>query len=105
MISMSSTFCVITYALFAFQISSDVSIVGRRELRTLLPSILSNPKWMMLTIPVVIYGVARYLYVIYEGVKGESPERVLLSDKPLLAAVIVWGLAAIGIIYVLPFLK
>lgn len=105
MISMSSTFCIITYSLFAFQISSDVSIIGKRELKTILPSILSNPKWMMLTIPIVIYGVARYLYVIYEGVKGESPERVLLSDRPLLAAVITWGMLAIGIIYALPFIK
>ena len=46
----------------------------------------------MFTIPLVIYGVARYLYVIYEKKQGESPERVLLSDYPLLITVLIWGL-------------
>ena len=58
---------------------------------------------MMLTIPLVIYGVARYLYVIYEKKEGESPERVLLSDKPLLATVILWTVLTVAIIYLLPF--
>ena len=44
----------------------------------------------MITIPLVIYGIARYLYVIYEKKGGESPERILLSDKPLLLTVITW---------------
>lgn len=100
MISMSSTFCIISYALFAFQTSGDAL---NPALKTLLPSILSNPKWMMLTIPLVIYGVARYLYVIYEREDAESPERVLLSDKPLLLSVLVWGATVIAIIYWLPF--
>lgn len=99
MISMSASFCIITYSLFAFQISPErVS----RSLTSVLPSILKSPKWMMLTIPIVIYGVARYLYVIYEKQEGESPERVLLSDKPLLFTVILWSLSILGIIYLLP---
>jgi len=44
----------------------------------------------MLTIPIVIYGIARYLYVIYEKKQGESPERVLLSDQPLFLSVLTW---------------
>ncbi|MFZ5424454.1 MAG: decaprenyl-phosphate phosphoribosyltransferase [Patescibacteria group bacterium] len=99
MISTSSSFCIITYALFTFQVSPQaVSPV----LANFLPSILSNPKWMMLTIPMVIYGVARYLYVIYEKKEGESPARVLLSDKPLLATVILWGISILGITYLFP---
>ncbi|MFA6981532.1 MAG: decaprenyl-phosphate phosphoribosyltransferase [Patescibacteria group bacterium] len=99
MISMSSAFCILTYSLFTFQVSPRVVSESIKEV---LPSILRNPKWMMLTIPIVIYGVARYLYVIYEKEDAESPERVLLSDKPLLTAVLLWGMAVSLIIYVLP---
>jgi hypothetical protein len=53
----------------------------------------------MLTIIPVIYGIMRYLQDIYEKQEGESPERVLLSDKPLLAALLVWGFLLIFIIY------
>ncbi len=99
MISMSATYSIITYSLFVFQISPETSSLA---LSPFLPSILSSPKWMMLSIPIVIYGVARYLYVIYEKHEGESPDRVLLSDWPLLASVVVWGLFTITVIYLFP---
>ncbi|KKU31646.1 MAG: Phosphoribose diphosphate:decaprenyl-phosphate phosphoribosyltransferase [candidate division WWE3 bacterium GW2011_GWA1_46_21] len=99
MISMSSAFCIISYALFTFQVSPQPI---DSPLASVLPSILKTPKWMMLTIPIVIYGVARYLFVIYEKKEGESPERVLLSDRPLLFAVILWGLVILTIVYFFP---
>lgn len=99
MISMFATFCVVTYSLFTFQVSPQN--VGKTVL-AFLPSIIRSPKWMMLTIPLVIYGVARYLYVIYEKEEGESPERVLLKDRPLLYTVILWGLSVMAIIYLIP---
>ncbi|MBF0253457.1 MAG: decaprenyl-phosphate phosphoribosyltransferase, partial [Candidatus Omnitrophica bacterium] len=99
MISMSATYAIITYSLFVFQISPS----GANDtLFKILPSILKTPKWMMLTIPLVIYGVARYLYVIYEKGEAESPERVLLSDKPLLFTVTFWGLLTMLIIFLIP---
>ena len=55
----------------------------------------------MLTIPMVIYGVARYLYVIYEKKEAESPERVLLNDKPLFTTTLLWVLSVIFILYYL----
>ena len=58
----------------------------------------------MLTIPLVIYGVARYLYVIYEREDAESPERVLLGDKPLLLTVVLWSLTILFIVYGIPVL-
>ncbi len=71
-----------------------------------LPFLLEFPltfagigKWLMITIPVVIYGVMRYLKIIYEGKEAESPERVLLSDKPLLLTVITWGVLVVFILY------
>ncbi len=98
-ISMSASFCVMSYSLFTFQTSP---VVKANLLSEVLPSILKTPKWMMLTIPMVIYGVARYLYIIYEKKEGESPERVLLSDKPLLLTVLMWGISILAIIYLLP---
>lgn len=56
-------------------------------------------KWLMVTIPIVIYGVMRYLKIIYEGERAEAPERVLLSDRPLLSAVIIWGILVVLILY------
>jgi 4-hydroxybenzoate polyprenyltransferase len=101
MISMAATYTIITYSFFTFQISSEVTS-GR--LLSVLPSILKSPKWMMLTIPFVLYGVARYLYIIYEKQEGESPERVLLSDYPLLVTVVAWALVVLSVIYVMPLL-
>lgn len=56
-------------------------------------------KWLMLTIPLVIYGIMRYLQLIYEKSEGESPEKVLLSDKPLFLTVSSWVLTTVFIIY------
>ena len=96
MISMSASLCILAYSLFAFQ-TSPIKKVD--SISSFLPSILKTPKWMMLTIPIVIYGVARYLYIIYEKKEGESPARVLLSDKPILATVMLWGLSILYIVY------
>ena len=93
MISTSASFCIITYALFTFQVSPDN--VAYPFLELILPSTLVGVKFLMLTIPVVIYGVARYLYVIYEKREGESPERVLMSDRPLLITAILWAFLVI----------
>ncbi len=101
MISMSAAYSIITYSLFVFFISPETS---SRTLAPFLPSIISSPKWMMLSILIVIYGVARYLYVIYEKKEGESPARVLLSDIPLLLAMITWVLFIILVIYLLPLI-
>lgn len=58
-------------------------------------------KWMMVTIPVVMFGIMRYMQLIYEGQRGEAPEQVLLSDKPLMTTTLLWGLMVIGIVYVI----
>jgi len=98
MISISATYTILTYSLFTFMVSPEK--VGGR-ISSFLPTILKSPKLMMLTIPIVIYGVARYLYVIYEKEEGESPERVLITDKPLLASVMLWVLVEAVIIFIL----
>jgi 4-hydroxybenzoate polyprenyltransferase len=64
-----------------------------------LPRTFLASKWLMASVPFVIYGVMRYLYVIYEKKEGESPERALLSDIPLLSAVILWITIVFTVIY------
>lgn len=69
-----------------------------------LPRTFLASKWLMASVPFVIYGVMRYMYVIYEKKEGESPERVLLSDIPLLFSVLVWIMIVFVIIYGSQFL-
>jgi 4-hydroxybenzoate polyprenyltransferase len=55
---------------------------------------------MMLTIPFVLYGVFRYLYLIQVEHSGGAPEEVLLGDRPLQITILLWGLAILLIFYV-----
>lgn len=55
---------------------------------------------MMLTIPFVIYGIFRYLYVIHVQGDGGAPDEVLLIDKPLQISIILFTLTAIIILYI-----
>jgi 4-hydroxybenzoate polyprenyltransferase len=54
---------------------------------------------MMLTIPFVIYGIFRYLYVIHIQGNGGAPDEVLLTDRPLQVSVLLFGLAVVVILY------
>jgi 4-hydroxybenzoate polyprenyltransferase len=54
---------------------------------------------MMFTIPIVAYGVFRYLYLLYLGGKGGAPETMLLTDRPLLASVAAWAAVSAFLFY------
>jgi 4-hydroxybenzoate polyprenyltransferase len=49
---------------------------------------------MMLTIPFVMYGIFRYLYLVHARGEGASPEDVLLKDTPLMADILLWVLTS-----------
>ena len=51
------------------------------------------------TVPFVLYGIFRYLYLIHQKNEGGSPERVLLNDMPILITVILYCLTACYILY------
>lgn len=91
----------LTYALFAFQQENVITTGNIPTLLSYAPRTFVAQKWLMITVPVVIYGVMRYLQLVYESNQGESPERVLLSDKPLLLTVTAWAIMVMVIIYVL----
>ena len=89
----------VTYALFTFMFPP---FAFRGRVLTLLadlPRTFRSEKWLMVTIPVVIYGVMRYLHLIYEKNQGESPERILTDDRPMLITVALWGLMVVGFLY------
>ncbi|MGH8014836.1 MAG: decaprenyl-phosphate phosphoribosyltransferase, partial [Candidatus Zixiibacteriota bacterium] len=56
-------------------------------------------EYLYLTVPFVVYGIFRYLYLIHKEEEGGSPTQVLISDKPLLVDVILWLVTVILILY------
>lgn len=56
---------------------------------------------LYLTIPFVVYGIFRYLYLIHKREEGGSPTSVLINDRPILLTVILWLLTAVAILYFL----
>ena len=55
----------------------------------------------LLTVPIVIYGLFRYLYLIHVQQKGSAPDEVLLTDRPLQATILVAALVYFVILYLL----
>lgn len=99
--SMFATSTFVSYTLFTFLENPRGFNLG---LSILMPDFLPvffQRKWLMITIIPVAYGLMRYLQDIYEKREGESPERVLWSDKPLFLAVLSWIILLIIIIYVI----
>ena len=58
-------------------------------------------KWLMITIPLVVYGISRYAQLLYEKAEGESPERTIATDVPLMVAIALWGVIMVSLIYLL----
>jgi 4-hydroxybenzoate polyprenyltransferase len=54
-----------------------------------------------LTIPFVLYGIFRYLYLVHQRNEGGSPSELLLTDRPLLVCVALWVGAVVLVIYVI----
>lgn len=55
-------------------------------------------KLLMVSIPIVIFGIMRYESLIFED-RSETPEKLLLKDLPLMISVLLWGILVVGIIY------
>ncbi len=50
-----------------------------------------NSRWMAVTIPFVVFGIGRYVWLVRGRGAGEEPEEVLLRDAPLLASIVAWA--------------
>ncbi len=84
MISVVTASTVVTYALYTMAKETILKF---------------GTRFLSLTIPFVIYGIFRYLYLVHSKEEGGSPEKTMLTDKPLLADVLFWVITAILIIY------
>ena len=70
-------------------------------LYTVAPDTVANvgSEGLLATVPIVLYGLFRYLYLLHRHELGGSPTRALLTDRPLLICVVVWLAVAATVIY------
>lgn len=54
---------------------------------------------LIFTVPFVLYGIFRYLYLIHQKSEGGSPEALIVKDKPLLIDIFLWIATAVVILY------
>lgn len=76
------TLAILTYSLYTFS----------------APNLPENHS-MMLTIPFVIYGFFRYLYLVQVESSGEAPEEILFQDRPIQVTMLLWGLSVLVVFY------
>lgn len=100
-LGMFATSSYLSWALFTFNFYEQSPTNVPASL-VLLSRTLTINKWLMATIPVVIFGIMRYIRVIYDGARAETPEKVILTDLPLLTAVAMWGAIVIAVLYLGP---
>ena len=98
-LSMFSTAAFLSWALYTFNFYEQGDLSSTPTALIMISKTLTINKWLMATIPVVIFGIMRYIRIIYDGARAETPERVILSDAPLLISVATWGLAVIAVLY------
>jgi 4-hydroxybenzoate polyprenyltransferase len=60
-----------------------------------------HTQYLYATIPFVIYGIFRYLYLVHKEEQGGSPTTLLLTDRPLLLDVLLWLASVLIILYIL----
>ncbi len=77
LIMSTATLAIFTYALYAI----DLGDTGAN---------VPGDNTMMITIPFVVYGIYRYLYLLYVRGEGETPEIILLKDRPTLINILLW---------------
>lgn len=54
---------------------------------------------LYLTIPFVLFGIFRYLYIVHQREEGGNPTQVMLTDRPIIACVLLWIVAVTLILY------
>ncbi|MFH0979463.1 MAG: UbiA prenyltransferase family protein [Candidatus Roizmanbacteria bacterium] len=97
----SSTLAIISYSFYTyFEKLPPTETILAKHFSSLFPS-LEARKLMMITIPLVVYGIARYAQLLYERYEGERPEKLITSDIPLVITIALWGTIVVSLIYLL----
>lgn len=86
-----------SWALFSFFESPKASLPLWLVLAEFSRATTVN-KLLMITIPITIFGIMRYESLIFEG-KSEAPEKLLLTDLPLVTSVVLWVIVVVWIFY------
>jgi len=67
------------------------------------PSVLlAGNNLALITVPFIMYVIFRYLYLIHVKGEGSAPDEVVLRDRPLQIAIVLWGLSFVFILYLAP---
>lgn len=83
MIGIVTTSALVAYTFYSFE--AKTALAGQGP--------------MLLTVPFVLYGLFRYLYLIHVRKEGGAPEDMILQDRPLALAVLLFGVAVVTVIY------
>ena len=70
-----------------------------------LEYVTDGSRGLLLTVPLVMYGIFRYLYLVYHKELGDSPTSALLQDRMLLLGIIAWVLVCMAVIYYPAYFK
>jgi len=83
MIAIATSACIVSYCLY-----------------TLAPETVTkfNTRNLIFTVPFVIYGVFRYLYITYSKLKADVPEKIMFTDVPLQICLVLWVVSCILIL-------
>lgn len=95
-----ATSTILSYILFAFMqptLSYDSSL-AQLLLSISLPKMIER-KWLLLSTPLMVFGIMRYAQLIYIGKRGERPEKVITTDPLLVSAIALWGLLMFVLLY------
>ncbi len=58
-----------------------------------------HTEWLVYTVPLVLFGIFRYLYLIYQAPDERNPTEAILTDPPFLANLALWGLVVVWMLY------
>ncbi len=67
-----------------------------------LYTILGASHWMTLTLPFVLYGIFRYIYLVDQKGEGGAPDETLLRDRPIQLSVLLYLVTAMAVLYFNP---
>lgn len=86
MIAVVTASTVICYALYAMS-KDTIEKLGTSKL--------------IYTIPFVLYGIFRYLYLVHQKEKGGSPTEIMFTDKPMIINICLWVVSSVVFIYII----